>query len=152
MSEEHSLNYKDLPLSKKARELVVAVDQLVKLLPSSPQGWVVGRQLFRATTSIGANIAEGRGRGLGREYERFLTIARGSANEVDFWLQTLIDCNLASADQCRASTSLSQEVLRLLSATIRTLEKKRQAADDRKGLSEATGIYSLDPDEFDSLP
>jgi len=43
----------------------------------------MAKQLLRAVTSIGANIAEGYGRNEGKEYVRFLQIAYGSANEVD---------------------------------------------------------------------
>jgi four helix bundle protein len=64
--------YWELPVYQKARKLVIGVDRLINQLPNKPQAWVISQQLFDATTSIGANIAEGRGRHIGKEYERFL--------------------------------------------------------------------------------
>jgi four helix bundle protein len=47
----------------------------------------VGAQLIRAVDSIGANIAEGSGRGSFADNRRFVRMARGSLHEVKHWLR-----------------------------------------------------------------
>jgi four helix bundle protein len=47
----------------------------------------VGMQLVRAADSIGANIAEGAGRGTPKDNKRFVRISRGSLNETKYWLR-----------------------------------------------------------------
>ncbi len=47
----------------------------------------VGKQLIRAADSIGANIAEGDGRGSFQDNRRFVRVARGSLNETRHWLR-----------------------------------------------------------------
>ncbi|HEV2905222.1 MAG TPA: four helix bundle protein, partial [Pyrinomonadaceae bacterium] len=47
----------------------------------------VGKQLVRAADSIGANIAEGTGRGTFVDNRRFVRIARGSLNETQHFLR-----------------------------------------------------------------
>jgi four helix bundle protein len=47
----------------------------------------VGKQLVRSADSIGANIAEGHGRGTYADNKRFVRIARGSLNETRHWLR-----------------------------------------------------------------
>ena len=63
------MNYRELPVYRKARKLVIGVDRLLTYFPNTPQAWIVSKQLFDAATSIGANIAEGRGRHMGKEVE-----------------------------------------------------------------------------------
>jgi 23S rRNA-intervening sequence protein len=45
--------------------------------------WTVGVQLVRSADSIGANIAESRGRRSDLDQRRFLIVARGSALELE---------------------------------------------------------------------
>ena len=52
----------------------------------------VGKQLIRAADSIGANIAEGTGRGTFVDNRRFVRIARGSLNETQHWLSSQAKC------------------------------------------------------------
>jgi four helix bundle protein len=47
----------------------------------------VGKQIVGAADSIGANIAEGSGRGTSPDNRRFIRIARGSLNETRHWLR-----------------------------------------------------------------
>jgi len=47
----------------------------------------VGKQVVRSADSIGANLAEGEGRGSYQDNRRFIKIARGSLQETQHWLR-----------------------------------------------------------------
>lgn len=47
----------------------------------------VGYQIVRAADSVGANIAEGLGRGTPQDHRRFIRMSRGSLNETKHWLR-----------------------------------------------------------------
>ena len=71
----------------------------------------VGKQLVRATDSIGANLVEGDGRFGGKESVQFFRIARGSARESRYWLNRAVSRGLMNTGQ-------SEQLLsRLTSAT-----------------------------------
>ena len=59
----------------------------------------VGMQLVKSADSIGANIAEGAGRGTPKDNQRFIRISRGSLNETIFWLRRAHRRNLISEEQ-----------------------------------------------------
>lgn len=140
-------DYRELVFYQKAQEMVKDVDALVKTWPRSMQEQEISRQLFRATTSVGANIAEGHGRHQGREYIHYLTIAQGSANEVDHWLHTSIDCQLRNGAEIKRLISLNAEVCKMLATTIRTL-KSRQPT---KSVREDSLPYTLAPSPLSPL-
>lgn len=59
----------------------------------------VGKQLVKAADSIGANIAEGTGRGTFVDNRRFVRIARGSLNETQHWLRRAYKRGLLSSKE-----------------------------------------------------
>jgi four helix bundle protein len=76
----------------------------------------VGRQLVRAGDSIGANIAEGSGRGTDPELRRFLRIARGSLYETQHWLRRAYRRRLLSEKQIGELLPLVRELSPKLNA------------------------------------
>jgi len=143
------MDYRDLLLYKRASEVVKEPNTVIKAWPKSMQSQEISRQLFRAATSIGANIAEGHGRHKGQEYIHFLTIAQGSANEVDHWLNTALDCGIASITDLQDLIRLNNETRKMLTSAINTLQKKRDDKVIREGSSPYSPVpYSLgDPEE-----
>lgn len=59
----------------------------------------VGKQIVRSVDSVGANIAEGEGRGSFQDNRRFVKIARGSLQETQHWLRRAFKRNLLSKDE-----------------------------------------------------
>lgn len=89
----------------------------------------VGKQLVRSTDSIGANIAEGSGRGSDTDYKRFIKIARGSLYETRHWLRRAYKRNLLIKEQIDSLTVLLDELTPTLNAYLRsigTFKKKNQ--------------------------
>ena len=78
-------DFKGLEVWQDAHELTLSI---YKATGSFPRHELFGlcSQLRRAATSIGSTIAEGCGRGGEVEFNRFLQIAAGSCNEVEYQL------------------------------------------------------------------
>lgn len=70
----------------------------------------VGKQSVRAADSIGANIAEGAGRGTYQDNRRFVRIARGSLNETQHWLRRAYRRKLLTQQQIETLKQLLDEL------------------------------------------
>jgi len=90
----------------------------------------VGKQLVRAADSIGANVAEGSGRGTEPEIRRFLRIARGSLYETQHWLRRAYKRKLLTDKQVNELLPIVRELTPKLNAYLRSIGsfKKRRGA------------------------
>jgi len=79
-------------------------------------------QIQRAVVSIMNNIAEGFERRGDKELRNFLYIAKGSCGEVRSMLLLASELQYVSDVDCNAMSTLAQEVSRLLSGFIKTLQ------------------------------
>ena len=84
----------------------------------------VGKQLVRAADSIGANIAEGAGRGTKKDNQRFVRISRGSLNEVKFWLRRAYRRNLLDKQQIEKLREIIDNLAPSLNAYLRSIGEK----------------------------
>jgi four helix bundle protein len=81
----------------------------------------VGRQLVRAADSIGANIAEGTGRGSYLDNRRFVLIARGSLYETQHWLRRAVRRNLLNEDEIKELSRIVDDLAPMLNAYLNSI-------------------------------
>lgn len=91
----------------------------------------VGRQWVRATDSIGANIAEGDGKGSFADNRRFLRNARGSLYESKHWLRRATQRCLISAEEAAELHEQIEQLLPQLNAYLRWIENKIKAENSK---------------------
>ena len=84
----------------------------------------IGNQLVRSCDSVGANIAEGNGRGTYNENRRFARIARGSLYESLHWLRRAYKRKLLSAKQISEIQTITDELSPKLNAYISSIGKQ----------------------------
>src|SRR5687767_4866602 len=85
--------FRELEVYRRAAELANALRASVEVWPSMDR-WTAGVQAIRSADSIGANIAEAWGRWTYPDRLRCLSIARGSACELQHWLDAAVARNL----------------------------------------------------------
>lgn len=82
----------------------------------------VGQQVVKASDSIGANIAEGSGRGSKAENARFVKIARGSLYETKHFLRRIYKRKLIDDAQTDRLKTIVNELLPKLNAYLNSIK------------------------------
>lgn len=96
----------------------------------------VGKQLVRAGDSIGANIAEGVGRGSFLDNRRFVRMARGSLNETKHWLRRAHKRSLLSASQTEGLKPILEELAPMLNAYLNSIGPMKTKAISKNPVGE----------------
>jgi len=113
--------FEDLDIFRLAEEIA---DRLWKIVCT----WkyfekdTVGKQLVSAADSVGANIAEGAGRGTPKDNQRFVRIIRGSLNETKFWLRRANERELLNTSQIDKIKPLIDELAPRLNAYLKSIK------------------------------
>ena len=81
----------------------------------------IGAQLVRAADSIGANIAEGAGRGSFQDNRRFVRIGRGSLNETQHFLRRAFRRKLITDQQVEKLRPIVEELAPSLNAFLKSI-------------------------------
>ena len=89
----------------------------------------VGKQFIKSADSIGANIAEGTGRGSFADNRRFARIARGSLFELKHWLRRAYKRKLLTEKETALLQEMIRELTPKLSAYISSIGKKTASSN-----------------------
>ena len=112
-------NFKELVVWQKSMEVAKMIYSLVRKLPKE-ELFALSDQMRRAAVSIPSNIAEGHGRSSKKELVHFLFVSLGSASELETQLILSQQLGFLPQEQFDELNNLNNEVLKMLSALIRT--------------------------------
>jgi four helix bundle protein len=122
-------DFRRLNVWKAAHVLTLQIYRETAAFPQHEQ-FGLTNQLRRAAVSVAANIAEGAGRGGDKEFARFLAIAVGSANEVEYLLLLSIDLGYIRGTQLVQETIVVARMLQALRRT--TLQSSGAQRTERR--------------------
>jgi len=108
-------DFKQLKVWTKAHDLTLAIYQCTRTFPRE-EIYGLTSQIRRESASIGANIAEGCGRRSDPEMKRFVQIARGSANELEYHLLLARDLQFLAVGQFKDLEAKTLEIQRMLAS------------------------------------
>ena len=108
----------------KSYAFAVRCVKLYKYLCEEKHDYIIGKQLMRSGTSIGANVKEAI-RGYSKaEFSQKMGISLKETSESEFWIELLRDTEYITLDQAESMLTDCRELIRLLMAIIKTAQGK----------------------------
>ncbi|MEW5987861.1 MAG: four helix bundle protein [Chloroflexota bacterium] len=105
----------------RTKKLGLRVIKLVESLPDGRPAEVIGRQLLRSATSIGANYrAACRSRSRAEVLSK-LSIVEEEADETLYWLELLVESGLVAEAKLTNLMAETNEIVAMIVASIKTL-------------------------------
>ena len=96
--------------------------KLYKFLCSKDGNYIIGKQLLRSGTSIGANVKEGVRAQTRPDFLTKLSISLKEASETEYWIELLRDAGYISEKQAESMLEDCVELIKILTAIIKTLK------------------------------
>ncbi len=110
---------------KRTKAYALRVIKVVESLPNSQTGRVIGNQLLRSGTSVGANY---RAAARGRSRPDFISkmgIVEEECDESLYWMELLVEGGLVDEDRLADLMGEGDEILSMVVASIRTSRAHR---------------------------
>ncbi len=104
--------FEEIKAWQKAREITKAIYR-ISCGGNLERDYSLRDQMTRASISIMANIAEGHGRRTSKEFANFLSIARGSAIELQSHLYIALDLEYIDEDEFSKCYEMLNDVSRM---------------------------------------
>jgi four helix bundle protein len=116
-------------LKKRTKQFSLRVLSLFRSLPKTEESRIIGRQLLRSATSVGANyraVCRARSR---KEFVSKMGVVVEEADETLFWLELLVEGNIVSLRRLGPLMAEGNELLAIFAASLETAKRnlRRQA-------------------------
>jgi four helix bundle protein len=113
-------------MKRRTKQFALRVIRLVESLPKGRTADVLGRQLLRSGTSVGANYrAACRARSTA-DFISKMCIVEEEADESLFWMELLIESGIVKIEKLESLMKEADELLAITVASINTAKKRNR--------------------------
>jgi len=110
-------------LKQRTKAFALRVIRLVEALPKTRTADVIGRQLLRAATSVGANYRAACRARSQAEFAAKIGVVEEEADECAYWLELTIEADLLPATRVQDLVDEANELVAIFVASARTAKR-----------------------------
>ena len=122
------MSEKRVDLQKRTKEFAIRVIRLVDALPRNRASDVLGRQLIRCATSVGANYRSARRAQSPADFIAKMSIVEEEADESCCWMELLADVDLVKKDLLSSLMTEGNELVAIAVASVKTARSRQGSA------------------------
>jgi four helix bundle protein len=130
-------------MKARTKRFALRIVRLSAALPKDRAGDVLGRQILKSGTSIGANYREAIRASSKRHFISTLEIAIREAEETIYWLELLSEAEIVASARLQGLMDECGELLAILTSTVRTAKRKEKTAKAASGKLAKTSPFQI---------
>lgn len=116
---------KESDLKKRTRDFALRVIRLFTALPKTTEAQVLGKQILRSGTSVGAHYREGC---RAKSDADFISKIEGALQELDetsYWLELLSESNIFSSEKLNPLQTEAEELIKIFVTVVKNVKQNR---------------------------
>jgi four helix bundle protein len=133
-------------LSRRTKQFAVRIVRLSAALPRTREADVLGRQLLRSGTSVGANYREARRARSRPDFLSKVGVCAQEADETCYWLELLSETGIVKATRLQDLLDEARQLVAIFMASGRTASSTNRARNRASSISnQQSAITNSDP-------
>ena len=113
-------------LRSRTSEFALRIIRLYVSLPKSTEAQVIGKQVLRSGTSIGAHYREGHRAKSDADIINKFETALQELDETDYWLDLLIKAGIVPTQKVESLIKETNELLAIFTTIVTKIKKRKQ--------------------------
>ena len=111
---------------ERTKRFVVDTIELYRSLPKTEEARIIGKQLLRSASSVGANYRAACRARSQAEFHSKISIVIEEADESLFWMEILVDTNIISKTNIEKLIAEGNEIVKVTSSARKTITDKNK--------------------------
>ena len=107
----------------RTKKFVVDNIRFFRTLPKTEEAKIIGRQLLRSSSSVGANYRAACRARSQAEFHSKLSIVVEEADESAFWMEILIEAEIVKPSELNYLNDEANQILKIVAASRKTVSK-----------------------------
>ena len=110
---------------KRTKKFVIDNIKFFRTLPNTEEAKIIGRQLLRSSSSVGANYSAAcRARSKAEFHSKLSTVVE-EADESVFWMEVLIEVDVVKQSELKYLYDEANQILKIASASRKTVSNNK---------------------------
>ena len=118
------MNDKPRDMGERTKAFALRIIRLYVALPKTTEAQVIGKQVLRSGTSVGAHVREGKRSRSNAELISKIECGLQELEETVYWLELLVDAGIVKTDQMKELLEEANELIAILVTSAKTLKKQ----------------------------
>ena len=111
-------------IKDRSFDFALRIIELTDALPERNTGYVLGKQIMRSGTSIGANVEEALAGSSKKDFKYKMSIALREARETNYWLRLIKESEIMEPARLKSLIEESVELKKILTKIVKNTNTK----------------------------